>query len=423
MDKKAMRFLAAWNMSFHWFIIGIIIPVMVLYLMEKGLSLAQVGIALASYSAATVLLELPTGGLADSIGRVKVYTISLLFQILGALVLLLMWNFQALIVCFAFQGVARSLSSGTMDAHFVDQFYKLDPQINLQEEMARIGTFVPVGLGLGTLLGGFLPMTLGNITINTYLESQYAGNYIIMIIALLIQIVTTLIFIKEDKREQSEAGLIYGFKKVPQVVRSSITYGIKHPVVLIILIAGFVWGFSISGLETFWQPQVKSIIPEDMGSWIYGLLMTGYFLAAALGNMLATPLCKLFKNNYPLVLFVSRLLMGALYFILAFQTGLPTFAVFYLSLFLFNGIQNSPQSSLFNGAIPSEQRSTLMSFASVFLQSGGILGSLLLGFTSQHYSISTSWVIASIVIAVSALLYLLIPIVQEKREVQLNREF
>ena len=48
---------------FHWFAVGIVIPILTLFLLEKGLNLIQVGISFATYSAATVFLELPTGSL------------------------------------------------------------------------------------------------------------------------------------------------------------------------------------------------------------------------------------------------------------------------------------------------------------------------------------------------------------------------
>jgi len=357
LEMKKLRFLASWNMSFHWFTIGIIIPVMTLFLLDKGLNLAQVGIAFAAYGTATVLLELPTGGLADALGRKKVYIFSLLFQIAGAILILFVHSLPALMFCFVFQGVARSLSSGTMDAHFIDEFYKVDPQVNLQSELARIGIFVPLGLGFGSLLGGFLPMVAGRLSLSIINENPYASNYIVFIAALLIQLLTTTLFVQEERPEGRESGLAAGFAKVPEVVGTSIKYGLGHPVLLILLLATFAWGFSISGLEQLWQPQVRSITGEGTGSWIYGVLTTGYFLASSVGSLLSIPFCRIFGDRYPLALFVSRTLMGTLYFILAFQTGLIPFAFFYFTLFMFNGVQTSPESSLFNESVPSEKRS------------------------------------------------------------------
>jgi len=416
MNLRGLRILAAWNLSFHWFALGIVIPIMTLFLLDKGLSLAQVGIAFGVYGTATVLLELPTGGIADTMGRKRVYLFSLIFQMAGVFLLVFVQSYALILVCFVLQGVARSLSSGTMDAHFIDEFYRLNPEVNLQKEMARIGIFIPLGLGLGSLLGGIIPMTLGNWTVNTFFQSRYAANYLLLIGVLLIQVITTEFLVKEKRPVEKELGLIGGLRKMPEVLGTSIKYGLGHPVILLILLATFVWGFSISGLEQLWQPQVKSILNEGNGSWIYGLLMAGYFTAASLGNLIATPLCRLLRNNFALALFLSRLFMGGLYFILALQTGIIPFAFCYITLFMFNGMQSSPESSLFNDAVPSEKRSTLLSFSSLFLQAGGILGSVFLGFYAEAYSIKAAWIVASVVISLSALLYLLIPIYKRRKD-------
>jgi len=423
MNKKQLSILAIFNLSFHWFAIGLIIPVMTLYLLDKGLNLAQVGIVFASYGAATVLLELPTGGLADSIGRKKVYLISLIFLVASSIMLLLANNFALILIAGLLQGAARSLSSGTMDAHFIDEFYRIDPEVNLQKEMAKIGIFIPLALGIGSLIGGFLPMSLGTLTEKSFLSSVYASNYAVFALVLIIQILVTSVLVKEKIRTGEDSTIIAGFKKIPEVLGTSVKYGLKHPVILLILCAGFAWGFSISGLEQLWQPQVKSLINDSTGSWIFGVLTFGYFLAASIGNILVTPLCKLFRNNYIAVLFTARLIMGILYFFLAFQSGIQFFSIFYIVLFMFNGVQESPESSIFNSEVPSDKRSTLLSFSSLFMQGGGILGSLIMGFLAQTHSIKVAWITASVVISASALLYLLIPLYTVKRETGQVNEF
>ena len=418
MNLKKLSILACFNLSFHWFAIGIVIPIMTLFLLEKGLSLFQVGISFAAYSAATVLLELPTGGLADSIGRKKVYLLALVLQITGSIAIIFLNEFTGIIACFILMGASRSLSSGTMDAHFIDEFYKIDPDVNLQKEMAKIGIFIPIALGIGSLIGGFLPMTFGVITKGSILDSVYSANYLAYVFAMFIQFVTTFILVKEEKKNGEHNTIAAGFKKVPEVIKTSANYGIKHPVILLILIATFVWGFSISGLEQLWQAQVKGIIDENTGSWIFGILTCGYFFAASLGNVFVTPLCRLFKNNYPVILFAARLPMGILYLVLAVQTGIIMFSIFYVTLFMFNGMQGSPESAIFNKEVPSDKRSTLLSFASLFMQLGGIIGSVLLGFLAQTYSIKAAWIVASVVIGSSALLYLFIPLAKRKKVIQ-----
>jgi DHA1 family quinolone resistance protein-like MFS transporter len=50
-------------------------------------------------------------------------------------------------------GMARALSSGCMDAYFVDAFDALEMPGELQRFLARVGVFVPLSLAAGGLLG------------------------------------------------------------------------------------------------------------------------------------------------------------------------------------------------------------------------------------------------------------------------------
>lgn len=47
---------------------GLTLPVLVLLMIDRGLDLAQVGVAIAAMSAVVLVLEVPSGGLADAVG-------------------------------------------------------------------------------------------------------------------------------------------------------------------------------------------------------------------------------------------------------------------------------------------------------------------------------------------------------------------
>lgn len=409
MTLKQTSNLACFNLSTHWFTIGTIIPVLTLILIEKKFSLIQIGIAFAIYSATIVILEIPTGGLSDSIGRKRVYQISLLFQFLSSIFLIFANTLQVTMLCFICNGIARSLSSGTMDAYFIDEFYKIDPNVNLQKEMSKIGVFIPIGLGLGSLIGGFIPITLGVLTKSSSLNSVYSSNLIVLAFLTLTQFIFTTVLIKEEQYQNRQKSIMKGFRKILDVITISINYGLKNSVILILLVSGFVWGFSVSGLEQFWQPQVKNILNNDGKTWVFGLLTCGYFIASGLGNLLISPICKILKNNYPVILFLSRLFMGILFLFLAFQISIIGFSFLYVILFMFNGFQDSPISAIFNEQISSDKRSTMLSFSSLFMQLGGLFGSIINGFLANTYSIKLAWIVASIFLLLSTILFLLIP--------------
>ena len=131
MSKQHLLKVFTFNQTFHWFIIGIILPVITLLQLEKGLNLFQISISMSIYSATIVLLELPTGGLSDTIGRKKVYLISLIFNFSAASFLLFARSLQITILGFFLLGVGRAFSSGSLDAWFIDEFYLINPRGNL----------------------------------------------------------------------------------------------------------------------------------------------------------------------------------------------------------------------------------------------------------------------------------------------------
>jgi predicted MFS family arabinose efflux permease len=100
--------------------------------------------------------------------------------------------------------------------------------------------------------------------------------------------------------------------------------------------------------------------------------------------------------------------MGVIWFVLALQTTVQGFAVFYIVIFLFHGISTSPHAAIMNREIPNTKRSTLLSFESLILQSGAVVGSIFMGFVSKVQSISNAWYIGSAILCASSVFYLFI---------------
>jgi MFS family permease len=104
----------------HWFGTGLVVPVLAIFQIDRGLSLTQVGINGLIFAAMVAVLEIPTGGLSDTLGRRRVYLISLVVSIVTAGVFVFAHSPVTLAAGFALMGMARALSSGCMDAYFID---------------------------------------------------------------------------------------------------------------------------------------------------------------------------------------------------------------------------------------------------------------------------------------------------------------
>ncbi len=406
--KSNLVFLYTLNQSVHWFVVGLYAPIMILFLLDNGLDSLQVGIVVGSYSAALILLELPTGGLSDSIGRKRVYLISITVHLAAISCLIMFRNFAGLLLGFFLTGTARALSSGTIDAWFVDEFKRAEPNGNLQKALAKANTFIPMGIAAGALLGGVIPMTFGRFLNHQYGSGIYVSNLLVMGIVLVVQFGLTSVLIVEVANRAQRANVMAGLRKFPEVISTAVRYGLKNRIILVLMVATFALGIGLMSVELFWQPRLKQLLGSESQTWIFGVMAAGYFLAASLGNVIITPLCTKMNHNYPQILLGLRLVLGSTLLILAFQNTVLGFAALYMFFLLINGMSGSPHATIFNSQVPSERRSTLMSFESFIVQIGALVGSLTFGYITQISSIREAWIVAGSVLLVSSFTYLIL---------------
>lgn len=102
--------------ALRWLPVGLTVPVMVLLAQARGLSLAQVGLLFTVYGAVVITLELPTGGLADAIGRRPVILIGAGLHALSCLAFAVAEAVPGFLLAISLHGIGRALESGPLEA-------------------------------------------------------------------------------------------------------------------------------------------------------------------------------------------------------------------------------------------------------------------------------------------------------------------
>jgi MFS family permease len=408
--ERKLTAIAITNQFVHWFTMGLVIPVFAIFQVDRGLTLSQVGLNVAVLSVVIAVLELPTGGLSDTLGRRNVYMLSLGAQLVAAGILVVAFHPLLIIVGFFFLGTARALSSGCMDAYFVDAFGEADGSGDLQRFLAKLGAAIPLALAVGGVVGGYVADTSFAIRSDHLVVQldQYSLLFLVVIAVILMQVLLTMLLIPTEAQRPGFSGFVTGVTQLPATMKSAYRHALSNRIVLLLLLGTASWGIAFSALEQYWQPFVNSLTAEDSPTRLFGFLSGGYFLVGAVGSLAANGVFRLVGPRYATTIVVLRIVIGASFLVLALTESVATFAVVYFVLFFLNGISSSPEQTLLNKSIPGEVRSTVLSVESLFMQAGGGIAALVWGIVSQYYGIALAWQLAGGIFLLSGAFYLFI---------------
>jgi MFS family permease len=390
-----------------WLTVALPLPLMVLLIQARGMDLFQIGVLMGVYSLTIVLLEIPTGGLADALGRKKIALLSYFVMLISAFALLFAFSFSAFLFAFILSGVGRALTSGTLGAWFVDALQEAKPGIDLQPPLAKVGTWSFLSLGLGTLAGSMTPKLFPSLPPDgAAVLTPLAIPILFAFIPMVLLILTVIFFVQETRPDAAPQNLSAGFKAVPTILGQAFSLSRHNSVLLLLLGATLVSGLVLSGLESFWQPHFADLLGGSEGnSLLFGVIMGGNFVVGMFGNTLATWLSKLFNQRFGLLSAVFQGMRGLFLVLLAVQTtAIPGMLFFWLT-YLNMGILSSPSATLANNEIPAENRSSMISIASFASYLGSIIGSAGLGYLAEKTSIGLAWGLSGVVLLLSSTLY------------------
>jgi MFS family permease len=365
------------------FAIWLPLPVLVLHMTDRGLDLALIGVAFGLRALLVVLLEVPTGGLADVIGRKPVALGSQTLTLISFVVLLYAGGPGTAVLYALFQGVGAALHSGALDAWYVDALKRADENVSLQRNLAVIDVLQSSGMLVAAAIGGSLPALASAWNLPYPLSGFGIALFAGIAVRALVWVLTALL-VSEPPRPSTDG--VAGIRAVPLVLRDAAKLSRRIPVVRYLLLSAGASGVAMIALETFWQPVAALHFgsgPEGSGVFgAFGLLMG---VAVLLGSLAVMRFGEKFPGGPAYLAAVTQAAKGAAMLLLASQMG-PLGIAAGLALSYFALSANSvPHEALLNEAIPSERRSVMLSLNSLSLFLGIAVGSTLLGLLASRF--------------------------------------
>ena len=354
-----------------------------LFLLSAGLDIFEVFVANAVFTGAMVIFEIPTGVVADTSGRRVSFLLSTAVLCLGTLgyvgVALLGGGLLWFCLMSVVLGLGFTFYSGAVEAWLVDALKAVQYEGDLEHVFARAGIITNALMLVGTVGGGLL----GNVN----LALPFLGR------ALLLALVCAWAYVSMHDIGYTPRALTLAAlpREMGKVARESVTYGWQtRPVRLIMLVnfaqgLYFIWGFYAT------QPYFLDLLGQPDAVWVSGVVAALVSVSMACGSWLLDRYRVRFRRRTTLLLLSSGLLAVttiAVGLVNSFWLAVPLFLLGTLAF----GIITPVKQGYLHQCVPSEQRATVISFASLLDSAGGVVGQTGLGYLAEQRGIGSGFV-------------------------------
>ena len=356
-----------------------------LFLLDAGLNATAAFAANALFTAGMVVFEVPTGVVADTVGRRASYLLGSVTLAISTLLYWLAWQMEAPFWAWAVTSVLLGLGftffSGATEAWLVDALKFTGFKGNLESVFAKGQIVAGAAMLSGSVLGGLVAQW-----------TNLGVPYLLRGLALVVTFAVAFVYMR-DWGFVPKPGK-HPVREVRQVLGSSVHFGLGNPPVRwMMLAAPFSFGVGIYAFYAM-QPYLLELYGDEQAYSIAGLAAAIIAGAQIIGGLAAPRVRLLFRRRTTAIL-AGLLIEGGLLALLGVTTGFWV-AVGLLVLWGLTAAAALPiRQAYMNGLIPSEQRATVLSFDNLLGSSGGVVIQPALGKVADVWSYSTSYLVAA----------------------------
>ena len=390
--------------------LSVIWSVNTLFLLAAGLSIFQVFLVNTAFTIGDLVFQVPTGVLADTLGRKVSFLLSIGTLVVSTLAYVAAAQYDLGIWAFALASVAIGLGftfySGALEAWLVDALDRVGYGRPKEQIFAWGSMVFSSAMLVGTLLGGLL----GEIDLEL--------PYVVRAAALVVTFVIVALAMDDSAFERKALTLRAFGERTRRIAATGLRVGWGNPAVRPLFYVSIVQGaFYIFGFYS-WQPYFLDLLGRQ-AVWVTGVVASVFALAGICGNALVRPIMTP-RNRPPraagrvlstvaVLQALAIVAVGAVWFAPGAQGGgvVPFLlgASFYWVWGLAFGIIRPVRQAFLNRHIPSETRATILSVDVLFQDVGEAVGQPVLGYVSQVGSIALAWLFGGVVLFAAPALY------------------
>jgi len=358
-----------------------------LFLLDAGLSITQAFAANAFFTVGQVIFEVPTGVVADTLGRRVSYLLGSATLFASTIFYLLMWQMHGPFWGWALSSVLLGLGftffSGATEAWLVDGLNATKYKGTLESAFAKGQIAGGTAMLSGTVAGGVIAQM-----------TNLGVPYVLRAVMLALTLVVAFILMRDVGFTPRRSASVV--KEMRSVLKASFDHGFRNPPVRWMMLAA---PFSAGvGFYAFYamQPYLLELYGRRESYAIAGLAAALVAGAQIIGGFIVPFVRKAFRYRTSVLIFGA---IASAFTLIAI--GLT--ANFWVALTLLAGwaiifAATMPVRQAFlNGLIPSADRATVLSSDNLLSSSGGALIQPPLGRVADAWGYPISYVVGGVI--------------------------
>jgi MFS family permease len=364
-----------------WF--NLVMPIVVLFYQDNGLSMQEIFILKSVYSLAIVALELPSGWMADVWGRRKTLILGTILGSAGFMMYSFSYGFWAFIIAEIILGAGHSFVSGADSAMLYESLKaenQTDKYVKHEGRISSAGNFAEAIAGIAA---GFLAA----ISLRSPIYAQFFVAFMAVPAAFMLLEPP----ISAGVHVQSVKGMVREIKNAL----------LQQKELRIAILLSAVTGSATLTFAWLVQPFFKEVgLPVEF----FGVAWTALNLSAGVSSAYAFRLAGRFSRLHETLFIVALLSLG--YFFTGF--AIVREGIFFLFVFyIVRGFASPVFKHYLNIYTPSNMRATVLSTRDLIIRSFFAITSPFLGWLIDHISLNMAFIFAGSVYFVSVMIIIL----------------
>ena len=384
----------------RWLPVGFMIPIFVLVPLSRGLSLTEIGLVMSVQGLVVLALELPTGGLSDSLGRRPVLILASILSVVSLTLFSLASTVVLFVIAMFLQGIYRALDSGPLEAWYVDATLAADPDAPIERGLGHGSSVLSAAIAVGALASG------GLVALHPIAGIDPFAVPLAVAVALhVVHLAAVILVMSEKPRARDRRAMAASVRAVPGVIADGIRLLRGSRVLSGLIAVEAFWGFSTVTFEGIFPIRLADLVGgTDQAAAIMGPVGSAAWFAAALGSGLVVALSG--RLGVARSAAILRIVQGATIVLMGWLAGPVGVIAAYLACYVAHGASNPMHTTLLHRQVDGPHRTTVLSMNSMIGQPAGSLGAIVLASLADGTSVATAMVVGGIICALAAPLYL-----------------